>query len=300
MTREEYLNELKGRLTSLTDEEKSEALQYYSDYFEDADDDEKVIKELGSPEETAKTIMEKFSNALTASENEEASSEKTEIPFDSLCFDFSQDEITSVSMDLGACHAVFIPGNKWMVETRGIRKDNFTCFISNKTLVVNSIKKMGVLDFFSHEHKSRIIPRILITVPANANLDEAKIRLGAGLLKTKPLSLNCKKASISVGAGNLILSGIASEKSDIKCGMGNMELSGSLKGRTNVDCGMGAVNLKLDDKEDSFSFDCKVGLGDFRFNDKKYSGVQNVTPGNKKENHISVNVGMGSVLCKTK
>ena len=43
MSREEYLNDLKNHLQSLTTDELAEALQYYSDYFEEASDDEKVI-----------------------------------------------------------------------------------------------------------------------------------------------------------------------------------------------------------------------------------------------------------------
>ena len=54
MTREEYLNELKSSIMSLTTDEQAEAIQYYSDYFDEADDDEKVMRELGTPEELAK------------------------------------------------------------------------------------------------------------------------------------------------------------------------------------------------------------------------------------------------------
>ena len=43
MTKEEYLNQLKMHLNALTQDELSEALQYYSDYFEEANDDQKVI-----------------------------------------------------------------------------------------------------------------------------------------------------------------------------------------------------------------------------------------------------------------
>ena len=53
MNREEYLAELKKLLKSLTLDEQNEALQYYADYFDEADDDQKVIAELGSPEELA-------------------------------------------------------------------------------------------------------------------------------------------------------------------------------------------------------------------------------------------------------
>ena len=64
MTREEYLNELKSSIMSLTSDEQAEAIQYYSDYFDEADDDEKVMRELGTPEELAKTIIEKYSPKL--------------------------------------------------------------------------------------------------------------------------------------------------------------------------------------------------------------------------------------------
>ena len=43
MTREEYLSALKVEIMSLTTEEQQEALQYYSDYFDAANDDEKII-----------------------------------------------------------------------------------------------------------------------------------------------------------------------------------------------------------------------------------------------------------------
>ena len=57
MTRDEYLKELKNNLLSLSNDEQAEAIEYYTDYFEEAADDEKVMRELGTPEELAKTII---------------------------------------------------------------------------------------------------------------------------------------------------------------------------------------------------------------------------------------------------
>ena len=69
MTREEYLAELKLKLSSLSQDELNEAMQYYSDYFDEANDDEKVMAELGSPEELSKVIVEKFANVLVKKED---------------------------------------------------------------------------------------------------------------------------------------------------------------------------------------------------------------------------------------
>ncbi len=60
MTRQQYLKKLENCIQALPVEERSEALDYYSNYFDDAEDDDKVISELGEPEELAKTIIEKF------------------------------------------------------------------------------------------------------------------------------------------------------------------------------------------------------------------------------------------------
>ncbi len=64
MTKEQYLKDLKNNIQSLSLDEQNEAIQYYSDYFEEAGDDEKVMAELGSPDDLAQTIIEKFANAL--------------------------------------------------------------------------------------------------------------------------------------------------------------------------------------------------------------------------------------------
>lgn len=58
MKRKEYLERLEQLLFVLPNEEREEALQYYLDYFEDAgiENEDRVILELGSPEEVAAKI----------------------------------------------------------------------------------------------------------------------------------------------------------------------------------------------------------------------------------------------------
>ena len=58
MTRVEFMNELEYLLQDITDSEREEALQYYEDYFDDAgeDNEDAIIRELGSPERVAAII----------------------------------------------------------------------------------------------------------------------------------------------------------------------------------------------------------------------------------------------------
>lgn len=71
MTRQEFMMHLEKLLWDIPESERAEALQYYKDYFDDAgtENEEKVLKELGSSIQVAKKIKAGFSE--TASEYSE-------------------------------------------------------------------------------------------------------------------------------------------------------------------------------------------------------------------------------------
>ncbi len=58
MRKEQFLQELEALLWNIPENERAEALQYYRDYFDDAgpENEEEIIKELGSPRKVAQTI----------------------------------------------------------------------------------------------------------------------------------------------------------------------------------------------------------------------------------------------------
>ena len=308
MTREEYLNELKSSIMSLTSDEQAEAIQYYSDYFDEADDDEKVMRELGTPSELAKTIIEKFANALVDTKDEKSggnqksdNTEKDSDPncsIDALFFEFDKKKVKNLSMDFGAAEVVIIQGEKYCIETRGIQEEYMNCNLNNEgTLFISNSRRFN-LNYWSHNRRSRIVPRILVTIPNNVSVEKVRIAIGAGQLISKKLSITCTSGSIDVGAGNLVLDGLFGGKINMRCGMGNLEFTGSLTGTVNLDCGMGNVSLNLKGDPEKYSYDAKVRLGDFRFNGEKKSGVCQIYNNQKLENHISVNCGMGSVNIK--
>ena len=305
MTREEYLNELKSSIMSLTTDEQAEAIQYYSDYFEEADDDEKVMRELGTPEELAKTIIEKFANALvdtkksgegdSGEDDSSDSASSGNCSIDALYFEFAKNKVVNLSMDFGAAEVALIEGDKYSIETRGLQEECINCYLNKEgTLVVSNNRRFN-LNFWSHNRRSRIVPRILVTVPKNASVEKLRISVGAGKLVSRKISLACQSGSVSVDAGNLVLDGILGGKINVRCGMGNLEFKGSITGNINLDCGMGSVKLNLKGDPKRYSYDAKVGLGDFRFNGEKKSGVCQIYNNQKLENHFSVNCGMGSV-----
>ena len=310
MTREEYMKALKSNIQSLTVDEQEEALQYYADYFDEANDDEKVMKELGSPEEVAASIIEKFANALVETDKNKKSddedkddgkksSEKssyTDGRSDAMYFQFAEKEVKGIDFQFGAADVVVVSSDQYSVETRGIASDNLLCRIDSEgTLVIKNLKKLNVLNFWNHEKVTRIVPRILITVPEKASVNKCKILIGAGNFRTKDVFIECQKGRFEVEAGSLVLKNVHGNNVNIRCGMGNIKVEGILTGRSDIDCGMGSIKLDLQGDAKECSYDVKVGLGEFKFNDEKYSGVCQKFADVKKDNHFSVNCGMGSV-----
>lgn len=58
MTRSEFMKELENLLSDIPSDEKSEAIQYYNNYLDDAgiEQEDEVLKELGSPSQVAAII----------------------------------------------------------------------------------------------------------------------------------------------------------------------------------------------------------------------------------------------------
>lgn len=303
MTREEYLKILKDNTRSLTLDEQNEALQYYSDYFEEVNDDAKAIEELGEPEDVAQMIVDKFANALAGGKNtvkhdeEESSSEnQAHVIGDALYFEYAKKDVKNLTLNFGAAEIVMIPGKKYCIETRGITEDLINCYLSTDgTLIVNNTKRIN-MNFWSHDRRrARIVPRILVTIPEEAMVDTLRVRIGAGSIVAKDISLNCDISEFDVGAGNMVLKSINASRAKFQCGMGNLSYYGKVTKAADVDCGMGNVSLALKGDPSSCSYDAKVGLGDFKFNKEKKAGVGQVDCLERKATHFSVNCGMGSV-----
>lgn len=73
MSRQEFIDRLRMLLGDLSEEERDEAIQYYEDYFADAgsENEQQVIRELGSPEKVALMIREGLRGEETGGEYRE-------------------------------------------------------------------------------------------------------------------------------------------------------------------------------------------------------------------------------------
>lgn len=81
MSRKEFMEQLEQLLMDIPSEERIEALAFYNNYFEDAgeENEERVIRELGSPQKVAKSIKADLEgNAAGSSTGQNLDQENTE------------------------------------------------------------------------------------------------------------------------------------------------------------------------------------------------------------------------------
>ena len=65
MNRETYLKELRKYLKRLPKDDYENAMEYFTEYFDDAGNDEEAIRELGSPREAASNLLAALLNQKT-------------------------------------------------------------------------------------------------------------------------------------------------------------------------------------------------------------------------------------------
>lgn len=77
MNKQEYLNELRKNLKRLPEQEINDALEYYTEYLEEAgpENEATVLEELGSPKELARKIIIEAVDKEFSEDNEEDISE---------------------------------------------------------------------------------------------------------------------------------------------------------------------------------------------------------------------------------
>ena len=211
-------------------------------------------------------------------------------------FTFEAEKVKNLDFALGIAEIVMIAGDSYKIETRSIDPNIFRCELSERgTLIVQNTHKFPSFKFLGHENPSHKHPRILITIPKNANLEIIRISVGAGSLTSKDSCFSCKSGKIEVSAGNLVIGNITGGKIDFRCGMGNLVFSGKTENTCNIDCGLGNIELKISGNPEDYSADAKVGLGEFKFNNQKKGGIGDLSCTERKLNHFSVNCGFGSV-----
>ena len=296
MTRSEYLKELRYELRSLPAEEQEEALEYYRGFFEDADDDVTVMNDLGSPRELAATIIEKF--ACVPEVKRKTSNQEAEGSYGN----FSADEVRSLDISVGTAEVVLAgTGSTFCVEYRGLEPGAINCSLSpfGTFCVENNRQFPDISNIFKkRDDGGANHPRILIKIPPVTKLDLVRIHVGAGSFVTKDIDITTARSYLDVGAGNLEVNRLSGGAAELHVGMGHLSYKGKVTGLVKAECGMGQIEMNLNGRQGDYSIEGKVGLGSIKFNSIKKDGFGSLVYTEKKDNHFSINCGLGEVKIK--
>lgn len=287
MTKYEYLAELEKKLDMLSYEDKNQALEYYESYFEDAGKENiaKVIEELGSPEELAKSICDGVPGVLANLP-----------PAAKTYTEYNNESIKSIDGKFGACRILVTEGETFSIEQKNMGSNKVDVNLSSDgTLsITNKENLLGIFSGISLK-KEHLCPTILLTLPKNLYLENFVIDLGAGSFEAKEVNIQCKKAKLTVGAGQIIVKEINSTQTELNCGMGSIDVQGKLTSKINAECGMGSIIATIMGNESDYGYQAQVGLGEVKVGNNKINGLSQYTSTITAENKIIANCGMGAI-----
>lgn len=154
-------------------------------------------------------------------------------------------------------------------------------------------------------------PKLILYVPADADLEKINVELGAGTVVVS--ELNAKTVEIDLGAGYLewkalnadsLLVDIDAGKVVVKdgklgdlevdCAAGDCQVQGELQGNVKVECAAGNVSLSPVGKETEFNYDLKCTVGSIQVGDVEVSEMnetKKMDNGAYKTMELSVSAG---------
>ncbi len=158
---------------------------------------------------------------------------------------------------------------------------------------------------------------IVITVPKDTTLDEISVTLGAeegrfenlvvedfnlmmGVASTNILGLHAEQVTIEGGVGELTLKESTLKDAKINMGVGNMKVETALSGDLEIQGGIGNLDIVLDGSENDYNYEISRGGGKITLNDKKHTGMMDISIQNKSEQTIDIEAGLGNISIETR
>lgn len=156
------------------------------------------------------------------------------------------------------------------------------CYVDGDTLYLKALKKVS--DWKNNGG------RVTLYLPANAQFDEVKINLGAGILEADAVCadeailkvgagritverLLVQDCRLEVGAGEIVVNGMDVNSLETEVGMGGAILSGNIHESMDADCSMGSIEMSLAGAQTDYNYDLQAAMGTVSIAGQEYSGL---------------------------
>ena len=318
MNKKEFLQRLRDNLTPMPEEEVSAALRYYEEYFDDPgiENEARVLKELGNPEQVAKQILadggireDKRENKVKQGKmpiwialgvvlciivvgsilNRSSSSTYNEGNIISQQGKVGYTDVDKVlksfeniDVEIDMMEVQIVEGEDYKVEIHYLSSDEMSYEVKNDTLIC---VERNTKEFKNRQNS------MTIYVPKGVALN--KVNIASGMGDSTVTNLTAANIVVENGMGDFDAKEVICETIDVELGMGDAKIAGTIKGDINIDNGMGDVKLDLTGKRQDYNYDIDRGMGSIKIAGTKHEGMGEVKEDNKAPNTIVVSNGMG-------
>ena len=142
--------------------------------------------------------------------------------------------------------------------------------------------------------------KIEILIPANIELKEVEIEVGAGEFLSDGIRVT-KELEASVGAGHMEFSNAKVEDIKMECGVGQFTYSGTINGNADVSGGIGQIVFNLEQPENDFNYEADNGIGEISLNNNSFASLANdMKIDNNAPRDFKVDCGVGAIEINTK
>lgn len=288
MKKYEFLYRLEKALSSMDESDRNTAMRYYEEYFEDAgaENEQKVIEELGTPEELAKTIMNDADEACCR-KNENADSHNEVqcgdfVDMDLPAFKSIQGKMVNSALQIERGDAY---GMEWSCDNPLAKLEYRIC---DSTLYyqekITPKKKSGVNLFNSNGG------RLIVYLPGET-FDNIAVKNVNGSIRIEDLMADTLAAgtvngSVTVSASsfektimesvNGSISGVKMTTNEFKGKTvnGSIKVDGTFNGNVNMSTVNGSIRVTTSLGENEYNYKLST-WGSIRINDKKV-GLDNL------------------------
>lgn len=315
MTKDQFLTELNSYLSVLKPEDRKNTIEFYEEYFEDAENEEAAIEELGSPKKLAEEIID-FHKTSYKGENTQVSRQ------------FLPDEgISEIILNITAAKVLINASQEEKIEytTQNIADDDFSAKIENGKLIIKEkpvffFSKKGFASFLENFNINTSFNagkrEILINIPKNTRLEKLEFNSQMGSLKIEEVNVEViegyttcgnfsvksglhKKIDFNTSAGSINISDMDIETMKLSSSAGAIKFENIKAGNISASTGAGTIDFI---KTESSYINANSGAGNITGNELKSDrGKFNTGAGTNKFqkcdfNEAILNTGAGSII----
>ncbi|EMB35322.1 DUF4097 family beta strand repeat protein [Treponema denticola] len=315
MTKDQFLTELNSYLSVLKPEDRKNTIEFYEEYFEDAENEEAAIEELGSPKKLAEEIID-FHKTSYKGENTQVSRQ------------FLPDEgISEIILNITAAKVLINASQEEKIEytTQNIADDDFSAKIENGKLIIKEkpvffFSKKGFASFLENFNINTSFNagkrEILINIPKDTRLEKLEFNSQMGSLKIEEVNVEViegyttcgnfsvksglhKKIDFNTSAGSINISDMDIETMKLSSSAGAIKFENIKAGNISASTGAGTIDFI---KTESSYINANSGAGNITGNELKSDrGKFNTGAGTNKFqkcdfNEAILNTGAGSII----